>query len=67
MTTPAATCDSRGVLRWRGVYRSREDMIRQRDFFAAEPKPWAHEQSFIAEIDAALARFEQIAIEEVGE
>jgi len=60
--TPTFWCDPDGILRYRGISYERENFVRLRDLFAADPSAYARELE--DEVSAALARFEQIAIEE---
>lgn len=61
------SCTDNGDLIYRGThYGSNHQLFRGlRDVFASDPSDYA--KPLVEELDAALARFEQIAIEEVGE
>ncbi len=63
---PIFTCSDDGMLRYRGTfYGDDTDMFRRlRAIFEAEPSEYG--RRLTAEIDAALARYEQIHIEEVA-
>lgn len=60
--SPVFTCSDTGALYYRGTLHDRGLFERLRALFAAEP--WPHEREYVAQIDAALRKYDAIHAEE---